>query len=49
MTMRPVEVAPTPSTSWQGGVPRIDSHTKKEASTPKISREEREGAREAKG
>jgi hypothetical protein len=26
----------------------IDSHTKEEASTPKISREEGEGAREAK-
>jgi hypothetical protein len=28
---------------------RIDSHTKEEASTPEISREEGEGAREAKG
>jgi hypothetical protein len=28
---------------------RIDSHTKEEASTPKISREKGEGAREAKG
>jgi hypothetical protein len=46
MTMRPVEVVRTPSTSSQGGVFRFNSHTKEEASMPRISREKREGARE---
>jgi hypothetical protein len=47
--MRPVGVVPTPILLAKVVSSRIDSHTKEEASTPKISREEGEGAREAKG